>query len=102
MLNIVQNGVTLQNLTSKTSFPLSNVDINKSIDKMIIPGCNVLQHNMKTNLDPSGGFSSKNHIQTACEFPRCLNTASGRFGNAMASNNYAHRYIYMQEYGLEK
>ena len=64
--------VSLQNRTSKTSVPL-NIDVNKSICKMIILGLNVLPHNfMQSNLSTSRELSSKNHVQTACEF-HCLN-----------------------------
>ena len=61
----VQNGVSLQNRTSSAN----NDDFNKSIDKTLISGCNVLPHNvLQTNLGLSWGFSSKNHVQTACKF----------------------------------
>ena len=64
--------VSLQNRTSKTSVPL-NIDVNKRICKMIILGLNVLPHNfMQSNLSTSRELSSKNHVQTACEF-HCLN-----------------------------
>ena len=47
----------------------NNVDVNKRVDKMLIPGRNVLPHNvMQTNLGPSWGFSSNKHVQTAREF----------------------------------
>ena len=36
---------------------------------MVIPGRNVLPHNVtQTNLSPFQGFSAKSHVQTAHEF----------------------------------
>ena len=51
----------------------SNADVYNSIDKIFIPGRNVLPRNvMQTNLGPFWGFLSKKHVKKAREF-HCLN-----------------------------
>ena len=98
MLNlIVQNGVSLQNQPSKDIISPNNVDINKSIDKMIIPSHNILPHNiMQTNLGLSWLFSSNNQVQTACEFHLNMFFVVSTLllvDLTMASNSYAHWYL---------
>ena len=79
-----------------------NVDANKSVDKLIIPGRtgrNALPRNvMQTYFDPFWGFSSKKHTQKAREF-HCLNMIFICWtlllvDLTMASNNSAHAGIY--------
>ena len=76
----------------------NNVDIYKIVYKMLIPGHNVLPHNvMQTNFGTSWGFSSKNHVQTAREshdsnmvfvfWPLLLVDLT------MTSNSYMYRYL---------
>ena len=82
----------------------NDVNVNKSTDKMLIPGRKVLLRSvMQTNLHLSWGFSSKNHIKTAREFHDqyyfergfcCLSTASGRFDNGLKQ---LCAYVFMQE-----
>ena len=76
----------------------SNVDVYKSIDKMLIPDRNVLPRNvMETNFGASWGFSSKHHVHTARKF-HCLNMTFVVWTLLLvdwtiASNSYAHRYL---------
>ena len=46
----------------------NSIDVNKSINKMLIPDRNILPPRViQTNLGRSWGFSSNNHVQTAYE-----------------------------------
>ena len=80
-------GVSLQNWISKRQFRWQRLLQQKHWQNAHLYLDILLHNSMQTNLGLSWGFSSENHIQTACEsivwtcFFCCLNTASGRFDN---------------------